>query len=106
MVIKEKEESIMNKTEFIETQFPKLDFFTTQIVKVHGQRHPELDEVRQVFVKIKQNLTADESADNRPEFERLESITSNYTVPGDACEAYNATYKMLQYFDQLDVQEA
>lgn len=89
----------MDTVNFVETQFPKLDFFTRQIVKVHGGRHPELSKVRELFEQLKTKAQAG-NLDFRPEFTELETVTNNYVVPGDACEAYRATYELLEYLDQ------
>ncbi|MFD1465490.1 hypothetical protein ACFQ4L_05205 [Lapidilactobacillus mulanensis] len=90
---------------FIETEFPKLNFFTTQIVKVHGAHHPELAEVRELFVAMVAKLQNNLQADLTPEFTRLQVVTDDYEVPADACGAYQATYQLLHEFQTLELAE-
>lgn len=91
---------------FIAAEFPKLNYFTQQIVKVHGAHHPELAEVRELFVAMTDKLEADLQADLTPEFEQLQAVTDNYAIPADACEAYQATYELLHQFQTLELAEA
>ena len=88
----------MNMTKFIAEEFPKLEFFTKQIVKVHGQRHPELAQVRALFVQLRDKALAG-NFDFSSELSQMESVTNHYAVPQDACEAYQATYELLDYLD-------
>lgn len=91
---------------FIQAEFPKLDYFTQQIVKVHGAHHPELAEVRELFVAITAKLQNDlDAADLSPEFQQLQAVTDNYAIPDDACEAYQATYQLLHQFQTLALAE-
>lgn len=92
----------INNQAFIEAEFPKLNFFTRQIVKVHGANHPELAEVRELFVAMVQKLQADLQADLTPEFQQLRRVTQNYRVPEDACGAYQATYELLEQFQEVE----
>lgn len=84
---------IANKTE--------LDKFTRTIEKVHGKSHPELGEVRQLFLTIQEKAEAEifEQADLDTEMLRLKTITADYTPPADACQAYQKTYGMLKEMD-------
>lgn len=92
---------MMTKQAFITNEFPKLDFYTSQILKVHGQHHPELQQVRELFVALAEKLTQEPTADPTAELDRLAEVTDNYTVPADGCEAYQATYQLLSDFHQL-----
>ena len=78
-----------------------LDLYSNAITKVHGDSHPEAFEVREQFEKIQEKIKADK--DNLKldeEFEALRKITSNYEVPNDVCETYEATYRMLEQADK------
>ncbi|BAM47505.1 hypothetical protein [Amphibacillus xylanus] len=95
----------MTKTSFTKTindDFPLLEKYTPILARVHGDGHPELAEVRDIFKaindKVKQNdfSQIDLSAD----FKQLRIITNDYTVPSDGCETYKATYEMLARADQ------
>ncbi|MFD0897855.1 hypothetical protein [Loigolactobacillus binensis] len=89
------------KQEFIATEFPKLNFYTSQILKVHGAHHPELANVRELFVDMATKIDADPAADVNPDLDKLASVTNNYLIPEDGCEAYQATYVLLHEFQQL-----
>ncbi|MFC6171880.1 hypothetical protein [Loigolactobacillus jiayinensis] len=89
------------KADFITTEFPKLNFYTSQILKVHGAHHPELGTVRELFVDIATKIDADPEADLTAELGQLAVVTDNYTVPADGCEAYQATYELLADFQQI-----
>lgn len=82
--------------------FPKLKFFTLAITRAHGQNHPEVFEVRDLFKMInKKNKKAKKTKpDLDAEFTQLRKVTNNYAIPGDACEAYTAVYKMLSEVDE------
>lgn len=64
------------------------------VERVHGKNHPELTRVRELTEQL-QNTGADTSE----VFAQLRDVTNNYTVPGDACEAYQWTYKALERAD-------
>ncbi len=67
------------------------------VARVHGQNHPEFHEVHKLFDAINQKIK--EAGSKRPElneeFSKLRELTSNYTVPHDVCESYEAVYNML-----------
>ena len=82
--------------------FPELDKFTRTIEKVHGENHPELREVRQLFLTIQDKTHKDDftRAMLTSDIARLQSLTANYTPPADACQAYQKTYVMLKALDE------
>lgn len=68
---------------------------TSLIERVHGGNHPELTRVRELTHQIAQ----DDDAATAALFAELRSVTSNYTVPGDGCEAYQAAFGSLKALD-------
>jgi len=86
----------------VKNYFPKLKFFTLAITRAHGQNHPEVFEVRDLFKTMnKKTRKAKKSKPNLDtEFVRLREITNHYTIPSDACEAYTAVYTMLSEVDE------
>lgn len=84
-----------------EENFEKLDQFTPVVDRVHGSNHPEFHEVKDIWFQI--NDKTEEAGSDKPEldteFSRLREITSNYEVPGDVCETYEAVYNMLEEVD-------
>lgn len=90
----------MTKEMFIKEEFPKLNFFTRQILKVHGKNHPELKEVRALFEQMQEKIKTNQSV--APELTQLETVTNRFTPPEDACEGYKTTYDLLQQFYTLN----
>lgn len=84
------------------TNMGRLEQYVPIVDRVHGQHHPEFHDVRRVFEEVNQKVKSAEASklnlDN--EFKQLREITSNYTVPGDVCESYEAVYKMLSELDE------
>ena len=70
--------------------------FAPLIERVHGEHHPELTRVRELTEKL-QDAASPEAASEL--FAELRTVTANYTVPSDGCEAYQATYQALQRAD-------
>ncbi|MDO5676437.1 MAG: hypothetical protein Q4G35_02890 [Propionibacteriaceae bacterium] len=62
------------------------------IERVHGEHHPELTRVRELTELI---ANAD-GADVAPYFAELRTVTSNYAIPDDVCETFEATYAALE----------
>lgn len=91
----------MTTQTFIDAEFAKLNFYTSQILKVHGAHHPELAVVRDLFVTMQEKVATTASADLTPELTQLAAVTNNYEVPADGCEAYQATYQLLHQFHSL-----
>ena len=80
----------------------KLELYVPVVDRVHGGTHPEFHEVKDLFDLI--NMKIKESGSSIPdlttEFNRLREVTSNYLVPNDVCESYEAVYVMLQELDK------
>lgn len=73
---------------------------TPVVARVHGGGHPELTEVRDIFQDMNNKVQTSAEADLKPDFEQLRTVTDNYEVPADGCEAYTTTYEMLKEADQ------
>lgn len=69
---------------------------TPVIERVHGAHHPELTRVRELTHQVSQ---ASDPAEIANLFHELRSVTDNYSIPGDAGEAFTATYASLQKAD-------
>lgn len=81
--------------------FPTLEKMTPIVARVHGEGHPELADVRDIFKNINDKVQTSEAADLKQDFEQLRSVTGNYEVPADGCEAYTTTYELLEEADQV-----
>ncbi|MHC5268970.1 hypothetical protein ACYSNO_07315 [Enterococcus sp. LJL98] len=75
----------------------QLDKLTRTIEKVHGANHPELIEVRQLFLAMQEEQAQTKEYEVR--MARLREVTNHYTPPADACQAYQRTYQMLKEMD-------
>lgn len=82
--------------------FKTLEQYVPVVARVHGGSHPEFHEVRNVYDTIskKVKVAKSEKPELNEEFAKLREITSNYTVPGDVCESYEAVYNMLADVDK------
>ena len=80
----------------------RLDQYVPVVARVHGGTHPEFLEVRKYYDQIieKMKKAGAEKPELDEEFAQLRKITSNYTVPSDVCESYEAVYHMLAEIDE------
>lgn len=67
------------------------------IERVHRSNHPELTRVRELTEEISRTQDASTTAEL---FRELRTVTGDYTVPADGCEAYQGTYAALKAADQ------
>lgn len=70
-----------------------LDKILPVVDRVHGEHHPELHQVLKLYHQIKEEQKAEY-------FEELRQVTSNYSVPEDACPTYAKAYTFLDMLDQ------
>lgn len=73
----------------------ELDKILPVVVRVHGEHHPELARVAELYNAVKANATAETWAE-------LKTITNDYTAPADACPTFIKTYADLK--DLADAQ--
>lgn len=66
------------------------------IERVHGKNHPELTRVRELTEQLG---AAGPDADVEPIFAELRTVTDDYSLPEDACEAFTGTYSALRDAD-------
>lgn len=67
------------------------------IERVHGEHHPELTRVRELTEAI---VATDDRGELTELFTELRTVTSDYTLPADACEAYTGAYENLKAADE------
>lgn len=86
----------------VTNHFEKLDLYTTAITRAHGQNHPEAFEVRELFESISGKLkdAGKNTPDLNTELAQLRIVTDNYTIPGDVCDTFAGTYRMLSELDK------
>ncbi len=86
---------------FLIEKLEQLDKFTRAIAKVHGGNHPELHEVREVFLQMKEAIDKNPTVDVRAYLEKIDRLSSHYKLPSDACQTYAATYAWLEEATKL-----
>jgi len=67
------------------------------IERVHGANHPELTRVREITLALQQSGNETRTVEL---FNELRTLTQNYALPDDACEAFEATYQALERADR------
>ncbi len=94
--------TIRTLSEAVNEHFALLAKYTSVLVKVHGNTHPELTLVRDIFAKINSKVQENgtDHVDLSIEFNELRRVTNNYSIPSDGCETYAATYQMLESADK------
>lgn len=78
----------------------KLELYVPVVARVHGDSHPEFKDLAEVFKNMLPKLgSAASKAELAADFLKLRQISSDYTVPADVCESYEAVYTMLAELD-------
>lgn len=67
----------------------ELDKILPVVVRVHGENHPELARVGELYEQLKAEPDAQT-------VEELRQLTGNFAVPADACPTYEKTYRDLE----------
>jgi len=67
------------------------------IERVHGEHYPELTRVREITEKLRRS---NDATNAMTLFQELRSVTDNYGIPQDVCEAFEATYRALERADK------
>lgn len=70
---------------------------TPVLERVHGAHHPELTRVNELTQQL---ATSTDTGEIARLFQELRSVTKNFAIPGDACEAYQTAYRALQAADE------
>lgn len=65
------------------------------VERVHGANHPELTRVREITEELREA----DGARVPGLFAELSAVTGDYTIPGDVCEGFEATYTALRRAD-------
>ena len=65
----------------------ELDKILPVVVRVHGEHHPELTRVAELYARLKQGEAVSEE---------LRAVTGGFTAPEDACPTFRKAYADLQ----------
>lgn len=63
------------------------------VARVHGEHHPELHQMLELYNEVK-------TAPSAELFEELRDVTGNYAVPEDACPTCAKAYQLLETLDK------
>lgn len=63
----------------------ELDKILPVVVRVHGEHHPELRQVAELYARLKQDPDA-------RTVQELRTVTNHFTAPADACPTFQKTY--------------
>lgn len=85
---------------FMKDHQEKMNLFTKAILRAHGQHHPEVEEVREIY-QVLQIKSMREDSDLDSEFNRLRCITHGYRIPEDVCPTFEAVYKFLEEAEEM-----
>ena len=66
----------------------ELDKILPVVVRVHGEHHPELSQVADLYAQLKAAPTPEIAA-------QLREITHDFTPPEDTCPTFRKTYRDL-----------
>lgn len=67
----------------------ELDKILPVVVRVHGEHHPELHQVADLYAQLKDAPSAAVAA-------QLREVTGGFTAPADACPTFRKTYADLE----------
>ncbi|MDB5104925.1 MAG: ric [Fibrobacteres bacterium] len=84
---------------YVASARPRLTALAAKVARVHGIRHPELEDLAETVDHLFQVLEPSHRAGNREGVGVLESIrtlTSGYNPPGDACDSYLSLFQGLE----------
>ena len=86
----------------VEQNMETLEQYVPIVDRVHGESHPEFHDVHRLFNQINKKIkeTNLDRVELNEEISKLRKITSNYTVPSDVCESYEAVYNMMSELDE------
>lgn len=87
-------------TDYLTANGEELDLYTSAITRAHGKNHPEVFEVRDIYLDINQKIN-NGNKDLTEDFDKLTKITNNYAIPDDVCPVFKATYHRLAEMNQL-----
>lgn len=76
-----------------------LDVLLPIVAKVHGQNHPELNEVLCLYKKLRAN--PEDPVRTGEIFEKLRNSAKDFVVPTDACQTYAEVYQWLSELPEL-----
>lgn len=63
----------------------QLDKLLPVVVRVHGEHHPELAQVAELYARLKQG-------DDPRTAQQLRTITGGFAAPADACPTFQKVY--------------
>ncbi len=66
------------------------------VIRVHGEHHPELHEVGELFAVL---TDAEANTETKADAaEKMLKVTDGFAVPADACVTYTRVYELLSVY--------
>lgn len=90
-------------TAYLQANQDRLEAFTKAITQAHGAHHPEVFDVREAYLQLRDKINAG-ATDIEEDFTQLRNLTDDYAIPGDVCQTFEATYRMLEKADYINAQ--
>ncbi|MHA2788249.1 hypothetical protein ACXZ66_03735 [Corynebacterium sp. S7] len=78
---------------------PQTAKIVNTVVKVHGENHPNLAQVKADFSDLAAALNADDAAVAREAQARLRRSAEDFVTPADGCEGYKMMNEQLSALD-------
>ncbi len=79
--------------ENIKFAFDELDLLMAKVARVHGDNHPELNNIKSCYENIKKAFEENNLDSIKDELKKVDTLSNNLTLPEDACQAYTRVYK-------------
>ena len=79
--------------ENIKFAFDELDLLMAKVARVHGDNHPELNDIKNCYENIKKAYEENNVNIIKDELKKVDELSNNLTLPSDACQAYTRVYK-------------
>ena len=94
----------MNNQYFLEvfnSHVKRLRLIVPVVTKVHGEHHPELHEIKRLFLELDETIIKSLPKDRElfSLFSQLRIVSHTYMIPDDACETYEEMMYLLRKID-------
>ena len=82
---------------YLREEFPRLTKMTEKVVQVHGERHSELAEVRDVFAALRAELDIHMQKEEEVLFPMIKQLDSGVTGAASLCGTIAAPIRMMEH---------
>jgi regulator of cell morphogenesis and NO signaling len=82
---------------YLQQQLPRLAAMANKVVDVHGERHPELNEVRAVFEELAAELESHLGKEEQILFPMIKELEASATAPCFHCGSVNNPIRVMEH---------